>query len=613
MLSEDEKARRLVAADILCAPSLGGESFGLVLLEAMAARTAVVASDIDGYRQAAGDNAVLVPPNDAGLLSEALSDVLALELAVVTRVTGEDAPDGRRRGSPLRRNEPMGGPWSVWPGSTRDCTARHWSDRRCERPYTARIMSDAPGANPPGGAPGRPPGNRGGGGSGRGSSSGSNGRKSEPQPQPQSERQPDGERFGFPGQRLRRQRRTGRTGRTANRIVGPRRRAWRTSRIGGSLLPGVEDAPDPRSSGEAGHILDPDGRAQTEGTEETTAVRANRRRAGILCVTPGLIVGVVVGLVVVAIGLPLIGVAGSGRHHRGPLGLAVAIRPRGGGPVGGCRPSDESEHPRLHNLVDGLCATMGLPRPTICIVDSPLPNAMAVGRDPATALLVVTSGLDQSLALVELEGVLAHELVHVKRRDTLVAGLAVMVTAPWSLVVGTGRGRRDGAFPRRPGAGVLGRSAGGWSGPLSPRDRLGSGRHGQSAAVGAPLAAGCGADCRAHPLAMGRSDGRCRLRVGQGQPRRHRGPGRSPALALRSPRRSGPTGSRRSFGSGAEVGVLLGELPLLVGGEEVIAKLAQERVQGLLLFGIEQFAKHLVHVGDVVRYGPGHQFPPLTG
>ena len=106
----------------------------------------------------------------------------------------------------------------------------------------------------------------------------------------------------------------------------------------------------------------------------------------------------------------------------------------------GARPSDESEHPRLHNLVDGLCATMGLPRPTICIVDSPVPNAMAVGRDPATALLLVTSGLDQSLALVELEGVLAHELVHVKRHDTVVAGLAVMVITPWSLVVGTARG-----------------------------------------------------------------------------------------------------------------------------------------------------------------------------
>jgi len=149
---------------------------------------------------------------------------------------------------------------------------------------------------------------------------------------------------------------------------------------------------------------------------------------------------VVVGLVLVAIGLPLIGALGfvavtvvlsAWLWRFAPGAVARSV---------GARASDESEHPRLHNLVDGLCATMGLPRPTICIVDSPLPNAMAVGRDPATALLLVTSGLDQSLSLVELEGVLAHELVHVKRHDTVVAGLAVVVTAPWALVVGTARG-----------------------------------------------------------------------------------------------------------------------------------------------------------------------------
>jgi phosphatidyl-myo-inositol alpha-mannosyltransferase len=77
VLSEDEKIRRLVAADLLCAPSLGGESFGVVLLEAMAARTVAVASDIDGYRHAAGGHAVLAPPGDAQALSEALASVLA--------------------------------------------------------------------------------------------------------------------------------------------------------------------------------------------------------------------------------------------------------------------------------------------------------------------------------------------------------------------------------------------------------------------------------------------------------------------------------------------------------------------------------------------------------
>jgi Zn-dependent protease with chaperone function len=105
----------------------------------------------------------------------------------------------------------------------------------------------------------------------------------------------------------------------------------------------------------------------------------------------------------------------------------------------GARPSQEDDRPRLHNLVDGLCATMGLPQPAICVVDSPVPNAMAVGRDPRGATLVVTSALDHSLTLVELEGVLAHELVHIKRHDTVLAAVAVTTAVPLSLLVGLPR------------------------------------------------------------------------------------------------------------------------------------------------------------------------------
>lgn len=95
VLSEADKRRRLVAADVLCAPSLGGESFGMVLLEAMAAGTVVVASDIDGYRQAAGGHAVLVPVADAGSLVGALSEVLSGRLASA----GHPGSPGERPGS----------------------------------------------------------------------------------------------------------------------------------------------------------------------------------------------------------------------------------------------------------------------------------------------------------------------------------------------------------------------------------------------------------------------------------------------------------------------------------------------------------------------------------
>ncbi len=76
VVGEVEKRRRLAAADALVAPALGGESFGMVLLEAMAHGTPVVASDIDGYRQAAGGAARLVPPGDVAALSEAITAVV---------------------------------------------------------------------------------------------------------------------------------------------------------------------------------------------------------------------------------------------------------------------------------------------------------------------------------------------------------------------------------------------------------------------------------------------------------------------------------------------------------------------------------------------------------
>ena len=77
-LSDAEKIARLKAADVFCAPSLSGESFGVVLIEAMAASTAVVASDLPGYANVArsGRDALLVPPGDAAALAAALRLVL---------------------------------------------------------------------------------------------------------------------------------------------------------------------------------------------------------------------------------------------------------------------------------------------------------------------------------------------------------------------------------------------------------------------------------------------------------------------------------------------------------------------------------------------------------
>ncbi len=103
LLSDEEVAARAVEADVLCAPSLRGESFGMVLLEGMAARCAVVASDIDGYRSAAGGHAALVPPGDPVALARALGAALA------------DAAEGSGMSSPeaLKAAEVYAQGWSM--------------------------------------------------------------------------------------------------------------------------------------------------------------------------------------------------------------------------------------------------------------------------------------------------------------------------------------------------------------------------------------------------------------------------------------------------------------------------------------------------------------------
>lgn len=93
------------------------------------------------------------------------------------------------------------------------------------------------------------------------------------------------------------------------------------------------------------------------------------------------------------------------------------------------KPADPVEHARLHNLVEGLCIAAGLPKPRLYVVEDDAPNAFATGRDPRHAAIAVTTGLLAKLNRVELEGVLAHELAHIKNYDILVSTLAVTMVA----------------------------------------------------------------------------------------------------------------------------------------------------------------------------------------
>ena len=149
---------------------------------------------------------------------------------------------------------------------------------------------------------------------------------------------------------------------------------------------------------------------------------------------PAVVAGAVAGVVAALVAGTVVGVVAAGVVAlAGWSGLVAAIWRRSDGFVLraiGARPAEPGELPRVENLVDGLCATMGLARPDLAVVHAERPNAMSVGRVPGAATLVVTDAVEASLSVVELEGLLAHELVHIKRRDTALAAVVVATAAP---------------------------------------------------------------------------------------------------------------------------------------------------------------------------------------
>jgi heat shock protein HtpX len=106
--------------------------------------------------------------------------------------------------------------------------------------------------------------------------------------------------------------------------------------------------------------------------------------------------------------------------------------------VSRAHPADPAQYQRLHNLVEGLCIASGLPKPRVYIVDDPAPNAFATGRDPKHAAIAVTTGLLEKLNRVELEGVLAHELSHIRNYDILVSTLAVTLVGAVAMLANIG-------------------------------------------------------------------------------------------------------------------------------------------------------------------------------
>ncbi len=167
-------------------------------------------------------------------------------------------------------------------------------------------------------------------------------------------------------------------------------------------------------------------------------IRSNKRRSALL----------IAGFVLVA---ALVGLAVGYVAGFGPAGSVIALviaaviaftsywkADKIALAVSRARPADPQQYARLHNLVEGLCIASGLPKPGVYIIDDPAPNAFATGRDPKHAAIAVTTGLLEKMNRVELEGVLAHELSHIRNYDILISTLAVTMVGAAALLADLG-------------------------------------------------------------------------------------------------------------------------------------------------------------------------------
>ncbi|HEX4861510.1 MAG TPA: zinc metalloprotease HtpX [Rhizomicrobium sp.] len=131
----------------------------------------------------------------------------------------------------------------------------------------------------------------------------------------------------------------------------------------------------------------------------------------------------------------------------GPVGMAVAFLVAAGMNVWaywnsdkallsmyGARQVSTAEQPGLVHMVGQLASQAGLPMPKVYVVDNPQPNAFATGRDPEHAAVCLTTGLFKSVSSEELAGVIAHELGHVKHRDTLTMTITATIAGAISML-----------------------------------------------------------------------------------------------------------------------------------------------------------------------------------
>ena len=112
----------------------------------------------------------------------------------------------------------------------------------------------------------------------------------------------------------------------------------------------------------------------------------------------------------------------------------------------------EAQAPELYRMVDRLRQRAGLPMPVVAVAPHEQPNAFATGRSPSKAVVAVTTGILKSMPQEELEGVIAHELAHIKNRDMLIATVAAGIAGalsnlPYLFLFGGGSSDDEGGHP----------------------------------------------------------------------------------------------------------------------------------------------------------------------
>lgn len=107
------------------------------------------------------------------------------------------------------------------------------------------------------------------------------------------------------------------------------------------------------------------------------------------------------------------------------------------------REVDAASEPNFHGMVANLARRANMPIPRVYIIDSPHPNAFATGRNPENAAVAATTGLLSMLSRDEVEGVMAHELAHVKNRDTLIMTMVATIAGALSMLANFGLFFRD--------------------------------------------------------------------------------------------------------------------------------------------------------------------------